>query len=445
MSRNVVITGLGPITGFGPGMQPLWDGLLAGRSAIRRITRFDPASMACQVAAELDDELFNVKKIVPKSYRKATKVMCRDIELAVGGAAAAVEDAGLTTKATDPEAEPTYPAERIGCHIGAGLIAADIEELTAALVTSRDASGNFDLKHWGEQGMQNLTPLWLLKYLPNMLACHVTIIHDARGPSNTITCCESSGTLSLGESMRVIQRGDAEACLTGGTEYKLNPMAFFRQICANRLAHTHNGVDPATIVRPFDPEARGTVIGEGGGIIILEDSESAKARSANIYAEIAGFGATQSFCPDAVGLEIDPDDTGMGDAVELALEQAGLKPADIDAIVPLGLSNKDIDAYEAATLQRVFGNGNGRALENLPLITFVPNVGNCSAGHGAIAVAVAAKALAEQTLPGRLNTQNADGLDANACEARAASLNHVLVMTTGQGGQNAAVIVKRAE
>ncbi|MHC5009244.1 MAG: beta-ketoacyl synthase N-terminal-like domain-containing protein, partial [Planctomycetota bacterium] len=209
MSRSVVITGLGPITAFGPGLDPLWQAMIEGRSAIKRIERFDPGGFECTVAAEMDGDLLNVRKVVPKSYRKAVKVMCRDVELAVGAAAAAIEDAGLITKARDPDAEPTIPPARMGCHIGAGLICAEVDELSAALWTSRNESGEFDLKHWGHPGMENLTPLWLLKYLPNMLACHVTIIHDCRGPSNTITCCEASSGLSIGESVRVIQRGAA--------------------------------------------------------------------------------------------------------------------------------------------------------------------------------------------------------------------------------------------
>src|SRR5262245_43814803 len=215
--RRIVITGLGPITAFGVGMGPLWSALCEGRSAIKRISRFDPSGFPCQVAAELPDELFDVKSVVPKSYRKATKVMARDIELAVGAAAAAVADAKLITKAVNPEKTPTIPAARFGCHIGAGLIAADVDELTGALVTSRvtepalvgagaptetqhsaPSTQPLDLSHWGHTGMQNLTPLWLLKYLPNMLACHVTIIHDCQGPSNTITCAEASAALSIG-------------------------------------------------------------------------------------------------------------------------------------------------------------------------------------------------------------------------------------------------------
>ena len=131
--------------------------------------------------------------------------MCRDTELAVGAAADAVENARIITAGTSDE-PPTIDPSRVGCHIGAGLISAEVNELGSALVTSKKEDGSFDLAHWGREGMQNLSPLWLLKYLPNMLACHVTIVHDCRGPSNTITCCEASSGLSIAESRRVIQR-----------------------------------------------------------------------------------------------------------------------------------------------------------------------------------------------------------------------------------------------
>src|SRR5690606_32200745 len=176
------------------------------------------------------------KDYVPKSYRKAVKVMARDIELAVAAAKCAVEDARLVTRGALPDGSSegtTYPASRMGCQIGAGLIAAETDELTAALATAAttaaDGRPTLDLKAWGDaeggQGaMNNLQPLWLLKYLPNMLACHVTIIHGAEGPSNTITCAEASGLLSIGESVRVIQRGDADLCFSGGAEAPINHM-----------------------------------------------------------------------------------------------------------------------------------------------------------------------------------------------------------------------------
>ena len=439
--RRVVITGLGPVTGFGIGIEPLWDAMVEGRSAIKRIERFNPCGFPCKVAAVLSEDQLIIRKLVPKSDRKATKVMCRDTELAVAAAGAAVRDAGLITKAIDPQAAPTIAPDRMGCHIGAGLIAADVDELTAALWTSRAADGRFDLRHWGASGMENLTPLWLLKYLPNMLACHVTIIHDCQGPSNTITCCEASSGLSIGESMRVIQRGAADACLSGGAESKVNPMAFLRQHFAGRLATTRDDEDPTAVVRPFDPNARGSVIGEGGGIIVLEALDSAEARDADPYAELVGFASTQSQCPDATGLEAEPDGGGIAEAIELALAQAGASPDEIDALAPFGSSIAAIDQAESAAIKRVFGS---RAAD-LPMVTTVPNVGNCNAGAGGVAVAVAAKAMKTQTLPARLNTTGADGLNADAAPSRSADLRHVLVFTTSQGGQNVALVLRRMD
>jgi 3-oxoacyl-[acyl-carrier-protein] synthase II len=439
--RDVVITGLGPVTAFGPGMDVLWDALVAGRSAIARIRAFDPVNFPCQVAAEMPEGIFDVRQIVPKSYRKATKVMCRDVELAVGAAAAAVEDARLITRAVDPDAAPTFPPARLGCHIGAGLIAADVRELAEALITSRGADGSVDLRHWGRAGMANLTPLWLLKYLPNMLACHVTIVHGCRGPSNTITCCEASSGLSFGESMRVIERGAADACLTGGAEYKLNMMAFLRQEFTGRLAPSNGTHDPASVVRPFDPDARGTVLGEGGGILVVEAADVAADRGARVYARIAGFATTQSFCPDTVGLDVPPEDPSLADAIDGALRDGDVAPDQIDAIVPFGSGVPALDAAEAQAIKRVFGARSGA----IPLVTTVPNVGCCAAGNGAIALCVAARSLYEQMLPARLSSRGAKGLDAAAAPARGAPLRHALVFTPSQGGQNVAVVLARGE
>ena len=158
--------------------------------------------------------------------------------------------------------------------------------------------GGFDIAAWGASGMQNLTPLWMLKYLHNMLACHVTICHDCQGPSNTITCGEASALLSVGESMRVIGRGAADACLSGGAESKVNLMAVLRQQFAGRLAKAGIGDEASKVVRPFAANAIGGVPGEGGGILVLEAAESAQARGGAALAELAGFGASQSFCPD---------------------------------------------------------------------------------------------------------------------------------------------------
>ncbi|MFO0784620.1 MAG: beta-ketoacyl synthase N-terminal-like domain-containing protein [Phycisphaerales bacterium] len=438
-SRAVVITGTGTVTPFGLGTGALWQALCEGKSGFGPCRTFDFSGFPTPYVAQIADEAFDLKSVVPKSYRKATKVMSRDIELSVGAASAAVADAGLVTKAHE-QGSVTIPPARFGCHIGAGLIAAEENELTGALATARAADGAFDVAKWGREGMSNLTPLWMLKYLPNMLACHVTIIHDCQGPSNTITCAEASSLLSIGESMRVIGRGDADACLSGGGESKTNLMGMMRQLYARRLATTQPGEDAATVVRPFAPDAKGGLPGEGAGLLVLEAADLAQKRGAKALAVLAGFGASQSFCPDTLGVDPAADGQGMVDAMEAALADAGMKAAEIDAVVPFGSGVPALDAAERAALQAVFG---ARAA-TLPLVTVMTAVGNCGAGHGALAAAVAVRCLAEQKLPARINTKGAQGLDANAAPARSAQLGAVMVVTPSLGGQNAAIILRRA-
>jgi len=440
MTREVVVTGLGTVTAAGIGVEPFWEAACAGRSAVERIQTFDPTGFQCQVAGEVRN--FKVNKIVPKSYRKATKVMARDIELAVGAADAAVRHAGVTTPGTDGEAERTYPGERCGAHIGAGLIAADADELTGALVASRTADGGLDLHHWGREGMMNLTPLWLLKYLPNMLACHVTIIHDTQGPSNTITCGEASGGLSLAESVRVIERGKADLCFCGGAESKLNLMAFYRQQLTGRLTAASND-DPAGAVRPFDLDAGGTALGEGGGIVTIEAMDTATARDALMYASVRGFGSSMSQNASNGGLEPEPDGRDIASAIRQALQLADLEADAIDAVVAGGTGINAYDHAEAKALRSVFGERAGE----LPIRSAKPFVGNCGAGAGGIDLAMACLMLHEQKLPAAINCdQPIEGLHGAATAAAAdAELNHVLVYSSSLGGQNVAVVLGKAE
>jgi 3-oxoacyl-[acyl-carrier-protein] synthase II len=370
--------------------------------------------------------------------------MARDSEIAVAAAKAAVEDAKLITRGTaEADAESagatTYPSSRLGCQIGAGLIAAETDEMAGAMATAV-ADAQFSLRRWGGeggQGMEALTPLWLLKYLPNMLACHVTIIHGAEGPSNTITCAEASAMLSIGESMRVIERGAADACFSGGCESRLNVMGLLRWGLAGCLADSGDEREGCKLVRPFDPNARGGILGEGGGILILEEQSAAKARGARAYARLAGFGSSHSDFDYADG----GADEGMRYAIENALDDAGVKPEQIDAIFPMAAGVSRFDQAEAGALRAVFGD----RLTSTPLVTITPNVGNCTAGQGGLQVAIAAKCLAEQKLPARLHAgKPAAGLDAGPVPARAANLSYVLVCTGSLGGQNGAVVLSRA-
>lgn len=438
MSRRVVITGLGAVTGFGAGVSALWEGLLSGESRLRPIRLFDASDFPCRLGAEVED--FSARSLVPKSYRKAVKVMARDIEFAVAAAREAIEGAGLATKASlngDDSAGPTYDSRRVGCHIGAGFIACEIDELAMAEASSVDAEGVFDLKQWGDGGLNNLPPLWLLKYLPNMLACHVTIIHGAQGPSNTITCAEASGLLSVGESMRVIERGSADVCYSGGAESKINPLGMVRMDFGNRLAHTGDETDGARFLRPYDPAAPGGLLGEAGGIVILEEFEKARDRGARIHAECAGFGAGQSPHSD------DPEQRaeGLRFAILNALDDAGLAPGDIDAILPHAGGIASMDAEEHASLRQVFGD----RLADLPLVTLTPALGEGMAGAGGVAMCVAALCVQHQTLPARLHATPAglpEDLQAGPAAQRDARVERMLVCTNALGGQNAAVIVQ---
>lgn len=451
MGRRVVISGIGPVSALGVGRSAFWGGLTEGRSGLGRIARFDASGFECPWGGEIRN--FSGKDQVPKSYRKAVKMMARDIEIAVACARAAGEDARLITRSDEAGAAPSYPPARLGCQIGAGLIAAETQELTEALVTARAPDGDpaaegFSLRVWGglqdpAAGMANLQPLWLLKYLPNMLACHVTIIHGAEGPSNTLTCSEASGPLCVAEAARVIERGDADACFAGSAESRLNLSGLMKLQLAGRLWRGQPGQvsdeGAWTLVRPFDPAARGALAGEGGGIVVVEEEQSAKSRGARSYARVAGVGAAQSSW--LRGGELLARRQGLADAIRAALEDAKVKPGQIDAVVPQAIGQADLDACEAGALSDVLGP---ETLARTPLITLAPFVGDTVAGQGGLQACAAALCLGEGRLPARLHAGGpAPGLDAGACESRAASLSYVLVCTGSLGGQNSALVLAR--
>jgi 3-oxoacyl-[acyl-carrier-protein] synthase II len=452
---------MGAVTGHGIGVYPLWEGVVAGKTSIALMRRLDPGSFGCRFSSEVTG--YSAKELIPKSYRKFLKVMARDTELAVGAAKFAVEDAGLITRAAAGEGggELTYPSGRTGCNIGAGLIAAETLELTTALSTAVPAgagpelterTNGFSYRAWGTVaveegepvgGMNNLPPLWMLKYLPNMLACHVTIIHGAEGPSNTITCAEASGLLSIGESSRIIERDAADVCLAGSAESKLSVMGVLRLDLAGRLAHTGMDADPAGIVRPYDERGLGTVPGEAGAILVLEEKSSAAKRGAKVYAQVAGFGAGHD-TGDCIPPITNPNavNEGLECAIGAALRDAGITPDDVDAIVPQASGIPSLDAGEAGALRKIFGAG----LAKKPMVTLPPLVGDCSAGSGAVQVVVAAMAIAKQTLPARIHAgSHPADLDVGPAPSRPARLRNVLVCSSALGGQCGALVLRSVD
>lgn len=432
--KRVVVTGLGVISPLGIGKTSFWENLLAGKSGIGPINALDPGGFDCRIAGQVPP--YKIGDYVPKTYRKATKLMARDIELAVVAADEAFKDAGLLSKAhTD---SPGFDGFRFGCNIGAGLISAELDELTRAMNMARsEASPNrLDLKKWGSIGLNELTPLWLLKYLPNMLACHVTIIHGLMGPSNTITCSDSSSHLAIGEAFRTIQRGKAERVICGGAESKLNPMGLMRQSLLGRLCTSSND-NPTGAVRPFDVQASGSVIGEGGGLLILEELEHAQKRGATIYAELVGFGASQDV--HAV-TEPDPRGTSYSKALVKALKDADVSPESIDVLVPHGLGIADFDAAELQGLKKALG-------DHLSKPAFCPikaQTGNLSAGCG-VDVATAVMALHTQQAPPAVNTlKPLGGQRLNiAPSARSIQADVAVTLAYSLGGQNAALVFRR--
>jgi 3-oxoacyl-[acyl-carrier-protein] synthase II len=381
-SRRVVVTGLGVLTPVGLDAAAFWDGLSHGRSGIRPIAAFNAAALPTRFAGEVVG--FEAKKYLAKEARKNLRVMARAIQLAVAGAQVALDDAKVDKAKLDPT--------RFGVEFGAGLLPSELHELGPAAQASAAGDGlHIDLKRWGEQGLPAIQPLWMLKYLPNMLACHVSILHDAQGPNNSITEGDVASLLALGEAVRIIRRDQADFFLAGGADSKINPLSMVRQCMFEHLSKRNDAPEKAS--RPFDLGRDGIVIGEGAGVLVVEEHEHARRRGARIDAEIAGFGS--AFDRGLTG-------RGMARAIRVALRQAGITPADVDHVNAHGLGSPRLDAAEAAGLADVFGP------RGVPVVAVKSSIGNLSAGAGTTELAASILALRHGTLPGTLNFDQPD-------------------------------------
>jgi len=432
--NRVVITGIGVVSPLGLTLAKTWEGLRSGRCGIGRIKAFDPSKFSCQLAGEVEE--YRIQNYVPKSFRKATKLMSKDIELAVIAADEAVRDSGLITKAIDEQKINVKP-ERMAINIGAGLISCDPCEIAPAVVKSM-AEGKFDIHKWGKEGLDLVTPLWLLKYLPNMLACHVGIIHDIQGPSNTITCAEVSGYIAIAEAAEVIARGDADIALGGAAEAKVNPVLIMRQCLIKRTTTQHNQ-DPEGACRPFDADASGSVFGNGGGIVVLENLDNATGRGARIYAELVGTG--QSACINSAYEHIEPDGKGITIAIEKAMAQAGISPKDIDLIIPHGTGIPQDDLAESRGIEAAMGS----EIKRIPVWPTKSMLSNTGAASGGLDVVAAICAMRDGIIPAAKNCQRiASGCNLNIIKTNTkADIRYALCCGYTYGGQTAAVILKK--
>jgi 3-oxoacyl-[acyl-carrier-protein] synthase II len=350
----------------------------------------------------------------------------------------AVRDSGLVTRAIDEQKVNVEP-ERMAINVGAGLISCDPCELGPAVAKSI-ADGKFNIRKWGKEGIELVTPLWLLKYLPNMLACHIGIIHDIQGPSNTITCAEVSGHIAIAEAAEVIARGNTDIALAGGAEAKVNPVLIMRQCLINRATSRYND-DPERACRPFDADASGSVFGDGAGIVVLENLDNATKRGAKIYAELVGAGQSASINPAYEHIEA--DGKGLTIAIEKALAQANISPKDIDLIIPHGTGIPQDDLAEAKGTEAAMGSEHKR----IPVWPTKSMLSNTGAACGGLDVVSAACAMRDNRIPAAKNcTKKATGCNLNIVTTKQKTeIRYALCYGYTYGGQTAALILKNFE
>ena len=425
MSRRVVVSGIGALCALGIGYEEVWPRILAGESGIRPIACLDVGDFPCRLAGEIPG--FMAKDYVPQ--RKSLKVMARDIQIAVAAAELAARDGGLDGGGIDPE--------RIGCLMGAGLIAADISELGPPIAESRDSDGLFHMSRWGAAVMNNLFPLWLLKYLPNMLACHVSIFRDARGPNNTITTGDAASMQALGEAFQVIQRGSADVFLAGGGDSRLMPLSILRFEMLGQLSRRND--TPERAVLPFDADRDGFVPAEGAAVIVLEEAEHARARGARIYAEVAGYAcASQAVRPT----KLVPAKDGIALAMRNALADAQVSPSEVAFVCAHATGSKVEDAAEAQAIRDVFAD------VDVPVTASKSMIGQTCAAGSALDAAICVLAVQDGRIPPTPNFRTSDP----ECPVRvvtesalAADVKYVMANGISTGGQCASIVLTKWE
>jgi 3-oxoacyl-[acyl-carrier-protein] synthase II len=417
MKRRVAITGMGTVTALGEGAASLWEAALAGRSGIDYRIPGGASGEWNPIGGYIRQ--FAAEKYVPQ--RKAIKVMARDIQLAVAAAHLAVHDAA----AASPE---VAARDRFGVIVGSGVLNHEVDELAYSIRSSVDEAGRLDLKKFGDDGLSALFPLWLLKYLPNMPACHISIFFDLQGPNNTITAGASSGLQAVGEAYRIIQRGSADVMLAGGAESKLNPVGLSHYEILGVLAHADG--DPKAAYKPFDGRSRGFVAGEGAAFLVLEELEHARARGARIYAEMAGFGCSSA--------------EGHRTAMRIALDEAKARPDAVDHLQACGLGLPAEDALEAAAIESVFG----ASASSLEVTASKPVTGFTGFTSGTLDLVFSAMSLRHQTAPPTLNfSQPAREFRFRIVKDRPLRkrIDATLTNSFGFGGQCASAALRRCE
>ena len=411
--RRVVVTGLGCVSPVGNTVSEAWANLLAGRSGIDKITRFDASAMACQIAGEVKG--FELEKYVST---KEARTMDTFIHYGLAAAQQAVEDAGL------PFGEALAPevAERIGCVIGSGIGGLPLIENTHAEYMAR--------------GARRITPFFVPASITNMVAGHVSMRFGYKGPNLAIVTACTTGLHSIGQGARLIEYGDADVVIAGGSESTVSPLGI-GGFAAMRALSTRNN-DPATASRPWDKDRDGFVLGEGAGIMVLEEYEHAKARGARIYAEVAGFGMSAD-----AGHMTAPNMDGPRRAMVAALANAGLNADAVDYLNAHGTSTPLGDVNECNAIKAALGDH----AKNMVVSSTKSMTGHLLGGAGGIESVFTVLALHHQKAPPTINIFEQDpdcDLDFCANTARDMKIDVAMKNNFGFGGTNGTLVFKRA-
>ena len=427
MKRRVVITGLGWVTPLGHDIETVWRRLLAGESGVAPTTIFDARTFPSQFSAEVKG--FDLRSVLGASAEEHAAA-ARNARFALGAAAMAWRHAGLD------RAEPV--PEMVGVYLGGGEGPIDFENFVAAAVAGWDPErGALDAVRWAEVARERLDATREIEQDPNAAAGHLAYRFNARGPNlNTLTACAAS-TQAIGEATEIIRRGDADIMIGGGAHSMIHPLGVtgFNRLTA--LSTRNDSYQTAS--RPFDQTRDGFVLGEGAGILILEEYEHARGRGADILAEIIGFGSTA----DAFRVTDMPEDgRGAIAAIRAALDDAGVTPADIDYISAHGTGTAENDKIETRAIREVFGD----CAATTPVSSVKSMLGHLIAGAGAVELITCVLAMRDGMIPPTMNYEHPDpncDLDYVPNKARPAELHICLSNSFGFGGQNDTIVVRK--
>lgn len=387
---------------------------------------FPFGSLATDFQGTIQDfgELDSVRQ---KAIRKGLKLMCREIQMGVASAQRALQDAQIVPGSIDPD--------RTGVVFGCDHVVAHPEEFVSAYQACCSSDQNFSLAAWGDRGLSQITPLWLLKYLPNMPASHITIYNDLRGPNNSITHREVSGGLAIAEGAATILRGSAERMLVGATGSSVAPLRSLQSAFLGDIVM--HGDDPARACRPFDADRQGMVFGEGAAALVLEDAEIAEKRGAKIYAEILSCGTATATHPNgAADLR-----QSVYLAARLALDRAGVAPNMIGHVNPHGLGTHEGDLQEAAAITRALQT----SATETPVMALKGWFGNLGSAGGLVELIASILALEHNSLLPSLNCDQRDPeCHINVTQSASAEAGqNVLKLSYSPYGQATAILASR--